>query len=153
MYRLIELLEESAGLYKKFLELEYKKYDAVIKNDIETLDDIVCKEQAFYLKMRGIEQNREKIIDSMGYKNKSLKEIIEADKKDNLELKEIYEELSKLIAEVKKISSLCKSLIEVRMHKIDKALQQLGEKENIENIYSNDKSKVKAKSLILSRKI
>ncbi|MGD9569214.1 MAG: flagellar protein FlgN [Sedimentibacter sp.] len=150
MDRLLELLGESAELYKNFLELEYKKYDTVIKNDIEVLDDIVSKEQAFYLKMRGIEQQREKIVDAMGYKNKSLKEIIETDTKENLKLKEKYEELSKVIAEVKKISSLCKTLIEVRMHRIDKTLEQLGEKENT---YSNNQTSIKTKSLILSKKI
>ena len=46
MNTLYELLKENAELYKIFLDLEYKKYDAVIKNDIKLLDNIVSKEQA-----------------------------------------------------------------------------------------------------------
>ncbi|WMJ78586.1 MULTISPECIES: flagellar protein FlgN [unclassified Sedimentibacter] len=148
---LIKLLEESSNLYKNFLELEYKKYDTVIKNDIETLDDIVSKEQAYYLKIRGIEQKREKLLDSMGYKNMTLKEVIEAaDDKKAAMLKEKYEEFAKIIAEVKKISDLCKTIIKVRMHRIDRAIKQLGEKENT---YTVQESKNKTKSLLLSKKI
>ncbi len=148
---LIELLEESSNLYKNFLELEYKKYDTVIKNDVETLDDIVSKEQAYYLKIRGIDQKREKLLDSMGYKNMTLKEVIEAaDDKKTVILKEKYEEFAKIIAEVKKISDLCKTIIKVRMHRIDRAIKQLGENENT---YTVQESKNKTKSLLLSKKI
>lgn len=152
MNRLIELLEESAELYKNFLELEYKKYDTVVKNDIEALDDIVAKEQVYYLKIRGLEQKREKLLDSMGYKGKTLKEIADAcGETDKNILNQEHDELNKIIAEVKKISSLCRTLIEVRMRRIDKAMEQLGEKDNV---YSNNQSSPgKAKSLILSKKI
>ncbi len=151
MNRLIDLLEENADLYKNFLELEYKKYDTVIKNDIDTLNDIVADEQVYYLKIRGMEQKREKLLVSLGYKDKTLKEIISVYNDDEkYMLNEKYNELSKLITEVKKISSLCKTLIEVRMNRIEKAMAQLGE---IENTYSNKQSNKKAKSLILSKKI
>lgn len=150
--KLIDILEESAVLYKGFLELENKKYDAVMKNDIEVIDDIVAKEQVYYLKMKGIDQKREKLIESMGCKGMTLKEIINSlEVTDKNELNDKYYELSRLILEVKKTTDLCKSLIEVRMHGIDKALVQLGEKDNT---YSNTENKNNSgKSLILSKKI
>jgi len=152
MKTLYEILKESAGLYKNFLELEYKKYDIAIKDDIVALDDIVSKEQAFYLKMRGLEQKREKLIEEMGMKGKSLKEIIElTDEEQRPMLIEAYDELYELILGVKKISNLCKTVIEVRMNRIRKAMSQLGEKENT---YSNEEGKYNnSKSLILSKKI
>lgn len=152
MNSLVELLDKSADLYKSFLELEYKKYDTVIKDEIKALDDIVAKEQVYYLKMRGIEQKRERLVDSMGYKDKTLMEIINAvEGNDKNILIKKHEELSEIVNEVKKISSLCKTLIEVRMHRVDKAMSQLGEKENT---YSNVQLKGgKADSLVLSRKI
>ena len=70
---MIDILNESADLYKSFLELEYEKHDAIIKNDIELLEDIVSKEQVYYMKMRGLDQKREKLIDSMGFKGMTLK--------------------------------------------------------------------------------
>lgn len=149
---MINILNESADLYKNFLELEYEKHDAVIKNDIELLDDIVSKEQVYYMKMRGLDRKREKLIDSLGCKGMTLKEIINSDKISNKEeLKKKYNELNEIIYEVKKINNLNKTLIDVRMHKIDDALVQLGEKDNT---YSNTENKNNSgKSLIFSKKI
>lgn len=151
MEKLIDILKESADLYKNFLELEYKKYDTIIKNDIDALDDIVSKEQAFYMQMRGLEQKREKLIDSMGMNGKTLKEIIDSEVSDKDELLGEYEELKGIISEVKKINSLSKTLIEVRLRRIDKAKSQLGETENTYT-YKEIKNG-NAKSLILSKKI
>ena len=153
MDELVKLLEESADLYQGFLELEYKKYDAVVKNEIETLDDIVSKEQVFYLKIRGLEQKREKLIESMGMKGKTLKEIIDAT--DTLDegktaLTEKHEQLSAIVSETKKISSMCKNVLEVRMHRVDKALSQLGEKQST---YTNGEIKHNNSKSIFSQKI
>ena len=148
MDTLYELLKENSELYKIFLDLEYKKYDAVIKNDIKSLDDIVSKEQAYYLKIRGIEQKREKLMDSLGMTGKTLKEII--DSTGNHILEDQYEELNNTITELKKINSLLKTLIKVRLNRIDKKMISLGEKENT---YSNGKNNSIQKSLLISHKI
>ena len=148
MDTLYELLKENSELYKIFLDLEYKKYDAVIKNDIKALDDIVSKEQAYYLKIRGIEQKREKLMDSLGMTGKTLKEIIDSTRNDILE--DQYEELNNTITELKKINSLLKTLIKVRLNRIDKKMISLGEKENT---YSNGKNNSIQKSLLISHKI
>lgn len=151
MEKLKKLLEESADLYNNFLELEYNKYDAVLKNDIESLDDIVSKEQAFYLKMRGLEQKREKLISSMSMSGKTLKEIIDCSGDAKNMLNEEYDKLNGIVSEVKKISHMCKTLLEVRLHRIDKAMSQLGEKENT---YTNKEIKNNnAKSLMIFKKI
>lgn len=149
---LCEILMESTELYNNFLELEYKKYETIIKDDTINLDDIVAKEQVFYLKMRGIEQKRIKHIEQMGMKNKTLKEIIElSDVENKTMLKEAYDELFKLIAEVKKISNLCNTVIEVRLRRIDRATSQLGQNEKTyskEDVKNNN-----SKSFLLSKKI
>ena len=77
MNSLHDLLKESTQLYSRLLELEHEKYDALIKADIETLDAIVSKEQAYYMKMRGDEQKREKLLKDMGFSGNTMREIIE----------------------------------------------------------------------------
>ena len=152
MKTLYEILKESAEVYKNFLELEYKKYDAIIKDDTAALDDIVANEQVYYMKMRGFEQKREKLIEIMGVKGKTLKQIIElSDEEQRPMLTEAYEELYKLILDTKKISNLCKTVIEVRLRRVHNAMNQMGEKDNT---YSNEESrKNNSKSLIFSKKI
>ena len=73
MKTLYEILKESAEVYKNFLELEYKKYNAVIKDDIVAIDDIVANEQVYYLKIRGLELKRKKLNEKMGMKGKRQK--------------------------------------------------------------------------------
>lgn len=152
MDALYRILQECIELYENFLELEYEKYDVVIKNDIEKLDEIVAKEQVFYMKMRGVEQKREKLIVNMNMKEKTLKEIIllsEEDKKHIMT--SLYDKLTKLITDVKKINGLCKTLIEVRLHRIDKVMSEMGENDNT---YTNREVKnSKYKSRLISKKI
>lgn len=149
MNALCDLLKENIELYKLILDLEYKKYDAVIKNDIKTLDHIVLEEQVCYMKIRGAEQKREKLLHSSGMSGKTLKEIIALG--ENETLKELYEELNKIIIELKKINGLLKTIIEAQLRRIDKAMIALGEKENT---YTNGNSKNNIyKSLLISEKI
>jgi hypothetical protein len=151
MNTLYTVLNESTQIYREFLELEYKKYDAILKADIETLDDLVSKEQVFYLKIRGLEQKREHLIETLGFKDKTLKEIIEISNNEQKQiLSDIYNELNKLITEVKKINNLSKTLIEVRLHRVDKAMTQLGEKQN--TYARNERKNNNVKSLMISKK-
>lgn len=122
---LYELLRENNAIYKLFLELEYKKYEAVINNDIISLDDIVSDEEVYYLKMKNVEHKREKHLNSLGLKDMTLKEIM-----DSLEheykaiLQEQYNELNNTIKELKKINSLLKTVVEVRLRRIDNDMKE-----------------------------
>lgn len=151
MDTLYELLKENIQIYKLFLELEYNKYDAVIKNDIISLDDIVSKEEVYFLKMKVIENKREKHLNSLGLRGKTLKEIIDfSEHKYKIILQKQFEELNNTIMELQKINSLSKTVVEVRLRRIDKELINLGEKENT---YSNNKSKNTKEGILISQKI
>lgn len=151
MNTLCELLKENNEIYKMLLELEYDKYEAVIKNDVISLDNIVSQEEVYYLQMKGIEHKREKLLNSLGLSGKTLKEIIDAAENEfKTNLQEEFEELNNTIKELKKINELLKTIIEVRLRRINKGLSNLGEKENT---YSNDKSKNATEGLLISQKI
>lgn len=150
MNALYELLKESIKIYKLFLELEYEKYTAVIKNDIIALDDIVSQEEVYYLKIKGLEHRREKLINLLGLSGKTLKEIIDSSEYEyKTILQEQYVELNNTIKELQKINSLLKTVIEVRLRKIDKEMIKLGEKENTYNNKSNNSQE----GLLISQKI
>ncbi len=152
MNLLYDFLKEGTQLYSNLLDLEYEKYDAVIKADIKTLDDIVAKEQAYYMKMRGNEQKREKMLEKKGLEGKTLREIIDMSQgEEKTMLNDAYNELNELLKEVKKINGMCRTLIEVRLRRVDNALNELGEKENT---YTDTEHKNgSAKSLMISKKI
>lgn len=150
MDALYTILEESLELYESFIKVEYDKYDAVIKDDIKKIDEIISKEQVFYLKAKGLEQKREKITNSMNIKDKTLREIIEMDdEEDNSKLKLVYDRLFKVLEDFKIISSECKTLIEVRLHKIE----ILQGKQNDNTYFSGESQKNNLKSHIVSKRI
>ncbi len=127
---LSELIRENADIYKAFLELEYNKYKAVIEDDLITLDTVVYQEEVFYMKMKGIEQKRQKHIQSLGFKDETLEEIIgNTESEYKIILQEQFDELNSTINELKKINNLLKTVIEVRLRRIDKEVTNLGEKE------------------------
>lgn len=121
MKELLDILDESTNLYNHLFELEQQKYESLLKNDLVKLDEVVAKEQVAYLKMRGLEQKREKLVTSLGFKDKTLKEIIEliTDNEYKSKLTEKYKELNKLILDIKNTNSLCKTLIEARLQGIE----------------------------------
>lgn len=146
------ILEESLELYGSFVKVEYEKFDAVVKDDIEKLDEIISKEQVFYLKAKGIERRREKITDSLNMKDKTLKEIIEiSNEEESSRLKLLCDRLNKSLVDFKNINSECKTLIDVRLHRIDTVMSKLGEKDNT---YTNgEKRKNNLNSHLVSKKI
>jgi len=155
---LYALLNESAETYESFIKIEYEKYDAVARDDIKKLDEIIETEQVFYMKMKGQEQKRNKLVQNMGFEDKTLKEIIEIIKieenDENHEFKKVYDRLFKALNDFKKINSECKTLIEVRLHRIENVMIELGKKENREYIYTNaDNKKDYFKNHIVSKKI
>nr|WP_312577356.1 flagellar protein FlgN [Sedimentibacter sp.] len=149
---LCNILIESSDTYESFIKLEHDKYDAIIKDDIKRLDEIISKEQAFYLKMKGLEQRRQKITQDMNMQNKTLKEIIEITGDDEkCKLKSAYDTLHKTLSNFKKINLECKTLIEVKLHKINSAMEK---HVMAENNYSDSDCKIKNhKSSIISKKI
>lgn len=125
MDTLYELLKENNKIYKMFLELEYEKYDAVIRNDLRALDDIVSQEEVYYLKMKGIEHKREKHLNSLGLSSKTLKEIIYSSEfVYRKSLLKQFEEVNNTIKELKKINSLLKTVIEVRLRRIYEKMKE-----------------------------
>jgi predicted mannosyl-3-phosphoglycerate phosphatase (HAD superfamily) len=101
--------------------------------------------------MKGIEHKREKLLNSLELSGKTLKEIIDvAENESKIKLQEQFEELNNTIKELNKINDLLKTVIEVRLRRINNKMNNLGEKENI---YTNDKSKNVTEGLLISHKI
>ncbi len=149
MDTLYQLLKEYTKIYKMFLDLEYEKYEAVIKNDLIALDNIVSQEEVYNLQIKGFDHRREKLLNSLGLGGKTLKEIIDAaDNDSKADLQEQFEELNNTIQELKKINGLLKTVIEVRLRRLNKKMSTFGE-----NTYANEKSKKGTEGLLISQKI
>ncbi|MBP1925764.1 hypothetical protein J2Z76_001625 [Sedimentibacter acidaminivorans] len=150
---LCDILKESTETYENLVKLEYDKYDLMIRDDINRLDEIISKEQVFYLKIKGLEQRRQKATRNINMQDKTLKEIIESssNEEEKYKLKLEYDRLFKVLLDLKKVNSKCKTLIEIRLHRIDNAISKIGEKENTYTNVENQKNKIK--NYLISKKI
>lgn len=122
----ILFLEKYAAFYREFLKMEQDKSKAISKNDIESVNDFVKQEQAYMLKTKGLEVERDKITESYGMKDLTLREFLEHIHESKAErANELFNELTELLENLKRVNSSNNTMIELRLHRIGKALEQL----------------------------
>ncbi|MEG1027617.1 MAG: flagellar protein FlgN [Oscillospiraceae bacterium] len=126
---IISFLKTYTEFYSELLTLEEEKYDIISKNEIKLLDAIVVKEQAMILKSRGIEIERDKIVEKeVGEKvvfSKLLEMFTDEHKQ---EITDIFNQFSDILLQIKEINYRCKSLTELRLHKIGNAISSIENK-------------------------
>ncbi len=109
MSNLLEVLGREEKEYRKLLELSESKKTALIKADIETLEDITSREQDVSSVLLNLEHKREKIMDDMSVVLNKPKEeltlqkmieILNKQPEEQQRLKEIRERLGTTVREV-----------------------------------------------------
>lgn len=124
---LIQLLKQHVAFYREFFEIELAKHEVVTANRINELDSFVVREQAFMLKSRGFEQQREQFLDKVASKKTTLRELIPLVDDENLrgEVVQLYDELSCALLDLKEINRATNSMVEMRLHRIDSTIKAL----------------------------
>lgn len=130
MYKLddfLDLLEKLVLLFDDLTEIEQTKLEAVTKKDIDTLNDCMKEEQAYLLQFRGLDKKRESIQKDLGFENMKFSQIITnmKDKQYQEEFQELYDALTETMDYYQKIHSNAKSIIEVKLMGINRALDIL----------------------------
>lgn len=150
--KLYIILSEELELYNEFIDIEQKKYDAIVKDDINSINKIVSQEQAYFLKLKGLELKREQIFSDSLYKDKTLKEIIEyTDGDQNKKFIELHKKISSTLIDFKRINAQCQILAEIRLHKVQNILSH-SEHKDTRITYNNSGAKENNKTNLVSRK-
>ena len=120
------ILKQQLDVYTSYLEVVNKKYDAIFQENIPVLNDILSEEEVFYMKFRGLEQKREKLLAKLG-PDVTLKQIIEdmEDVNDKERFSSMYRELKDVISKVKEQHESCKTIVGVKMHTIETVLERI----------------------------
>ncbi|MEG1179008.1 MAG: flagellar export chaperone FlgN, partial [Oscillospiraceae bacterium] len=88
----------------------------------------VKNEEVFLLKCRGFEVKRQAFLKELGLENMLMRDVIkQAPEEMREQLDSVFSELSEAILDLKEINNRCNSMIELRLHKIEKTLNQLEE--------------------------
>ena len=146
------LMQQYLVFYKEFLDFETKKLDDVANNRIDIMDEHVKKEEVFLLKSRGLEVKREEFLKNAGLESMSMSEVIKTSPEElKGQLSDDFSELSDIVMDLKEINSRCNSMIELRLHRIEKTLNRI--EENQQSNYNNSAKSDKKKTDFISRKV
>lgn len=147
-----DLMQQYLVFYKEFLDFETKKLDDVANNRIDIMDEHVKKEEVFLLKSRGLEVKREEFLKNAGLESMSMSEVIKTSPEElKGQLSDDFSELSDIVMDLKEINSRCNSMIELRLHRIEKTLNRIDE--NQQSNYNNSAKNDKKKTDFISRKV
>ncbi len=117
---LITVLTEEQQLYEKIIPIALEKKNVIIKNNLESLQEITEQEQLAIDQVTALEKKRSEVIVNIGIllnrkpDELTLKEIIrllENQPKEQKQLSQIHDQLKQTVQELKNINIQNKSLI------------------------------------------
>lgn len=150
---LYSILNEQLNILADNYELEEEKYHVILKDDIEALNDIVQKEQAVYMKIRGTDNKREKTIKELGYSDKTLYQIIETmDDENKNRFSKLHSELNEVIDKFKCKNNECQELANIRIKRANDMIERIQDNSS-NHIYDKSTNAENTSKNIFSRKI
>ena len=119
----IKLIKEFICFFDELIPLEQEKLDAAVKNRVSFIEECMHKEQAAILRLRGLEQKRDKTQEKLGIKDYTFRQILENAPEDvSSVLKPLFDQMSEQVRTLQSISDNSKDIIEVNLHVIQSSL-------------------------------
>jgi flagellar biosynthesis/type III secretory pathway chaperone len=75
---LIDVLEKELSLCVQLIELLQKEKDVIISLDPKALELLLCDKELITAKIRVCDEMRDRILDSLGFKDRAIKEVAAA---------------------------------------------------------------------------
>lgn len=150
----IAFFERYLSFYKEFLQLEKEKFDIVSTNRVSELDGCVKREEAFMLKSKGMDLERDRLMQKTEKPNATFREIIPLfDESQREAVQTLFDTFSKVLLEFKELNLRCNYLTELRLNRIKIELKKLENRPDLQKLY-NEKAKEKGIGpTFLSRKV
>lgn len=123
----IQIIKKIKDIVDSVVLIEQDKTAAAVKNDPHFLDEQIRKEQAALLKLRGMEQNRIRIGDSLGWEGLTFRQILDEAPPETAQLlKPVFEELEKSLRSLVSAKDTSDRMLKVRLHEIRSLKAQAG---------------------------
>ncbi|MEY8337075.1 hypothetical protein AALB16_03455 [Lachnospiraceae bacterium 62-35] len=98
---------------------EEAKAEAASQNRHELLDGFIQEEQAYILKLRGLEQRRLRLLESLGWKSLTFRQVLEqADPSQKELLSPLFFELETQLKRLENARKASEQIIGVRLHEL-----------------------------------
>ena len=113
----ISLIHDFIDLFRSLTTVEQQKLDAAVANDISILEDCMKKEQAFVLRLRGLEQQRDTLQKELRMEDLKFREILSRVPDEvKEELTPLFQELSEKVRIFQSINASAQDAILSLIH-------------------------------------
>lgn len=151
---LISFFQKYLSFYKDFVQLETDKYNDISMNRVSKLDDHVKSEEAFMLKSRGLELERDRLVAKTEMPDAKFRELIPLfESPQREEIQKIYDELSVVLLDLKEINLRCNYLTELRLHRVQIDLKKLENRPELQKQYTAQAREGGSAPSFISKKI
>lgn len=151
---LIAFLQRYLDFIQEFLTLENDKYQDIAQNQVDKLDIHVKAEEAFMLKFRGMELQRERLVQRAQLPGATFRELLPLfDEAVRPEAERLYDELSTAILELKEINLRCNYLTELRLHRIEAEMKKIKNQPELQKKYDAKAREESKMSGFISKKV
>lgn len=121
----ISVIRNLSATAEAIARAEDRKTEAASGRHHELLDGCIQEEQALLLKLRGLEQHRMKLQDSLGWDGLTLRQILEAASPEQKQaLTPVFEELERKLDRLQKAREASEQILKVRLRELELFTQQ-----------------------------
>lgn len=119
-----KIIEQLISLFQQLTKIERVKFEAAAGNHVGTVEDCSTQQQALLLKLRGLEQARERAQKKAGYEGMQFRQILEnCPDSEREELFQLFDGLSREIQMFQEVNDGANQILKMNLHMIDKALR------------------------------
>lgn len=136
--RLLEFFKAMLGFYGDFLTFEREKYSVIVSGELVKLDGSLKREQAFVLKARGLDSDRQKLLEQAGAADCTFRELIPlVEPSRQAELQRVYGEICSTISDIQNVNRRCSQMTKLKMNRISRVLSEMENHPELRQIYGS----------------
>lgn len=135
------VIENLTAVAANIARVEEVKTTAATERRHELLDGCIQEEQAYLLKLRGLEQHRTKLQEVLGWNSFTLRQILEVASPEQEEiLAPLFGKLEQQLNRLQQSREAAEQIIHIRLHELETLTQRGMSYDNGGNVSSNDAS-------------
>ena len=120
-----KVIRQLIDLFGQLTKIERVKLDGAAGKHIGTVEDCVTQQQALMLRLRGLEQARERAQEKAGYGGMQFRDILaKVPDSEREELYQLFDELSRKIQMFQEVNEDTNKILRTHLYSIDKALRE-----------------------------
>ena len=119
----IAVIQETATTADAISRIETAKAEAASDRQHDRLDGYIQREQALILKLRGLEQKRTHLAESLGWKGLTFRQILEkSSEEERKSLQPVFDHLEETLHGLEHSRKASEQIINVRLHELQVAI-------------------------------